>query len=166
MICSYQAVRRYLNKRLARAGKRRPRINATMPKPPPLPSAKHLSFEWVRRPEKRSPEAEARLAAVRASDPELAAALGTLDEFAALIRKRSSGSLKEWLPRAEASPCPEVRNFAEGIRRDESAVEAAISTRWSNGPVEGHVNRLKTIKRQMYGRAGFALLRLRVLEAA
>lgn len=166
VICSYQAVRRYLNKRLGWAGKRRPRTNATMPKPPPLPSARHLSFDWVRRPEERSPDAEARLAAVRAADPELAAALEILDEFAALIRKRSSGGLKEWLPRAESSPCSEVCNFAEGIRRDESAVGAAIATPWSNGPVEGHVNRLKTIKRQMYGRAGFALLRLRVLEAA
>jgi transposase len=71
--------------------------------------------------------------------------------------------LKEWLSRAEVSPCPEVRQFAEGIRRDESAVNAAVTTRWSNGPVEGHVNRLKTIKRQMYGRAGFALLKARVV---
>ena len=86
------------------------------------------------------------------------------DEFTALIRKQSTGTLKEWLSRAEVSPCPEVRNFAEGIRRDESAVNAAMTTRWSNGPVEGHVNRLKTIKRQMYGRAGFALLKARVVS--
>ena len=51
-------------------------------------------------------------------------------------------------------------------RREEAAVQAAVTQRWSNGPVEGHVNRLKTIKRQMYGRAGFALLRARVLTAA
>ena len=82
----------------------------------------------------------------------------------ALIRKQSTGTLKEWLSRAEISACPEVRNFAEGIRRDESAVNAAITTRWSNGPVEGHVNRLKTIKRQMYGRAGFPLLKARVVS--
>jgi transposase len=62
------------------------------------------------------------------------------------------------------SPCPEIHNFAEGIRRDESAVNAAIMTQWSNGPVEGHVNRLKTIKRQMYGRAGFTLLKARVVN--
>jgi transposase len=62
--------------------------------------------------------------------------------------------------------CPELRRFAEGIRPDETAVFKALTERWSNGPVEGHVNRLKTIKRQMYGRAGFELLRARVLHAA
>ncbi len=51
----------------------------------------------------------------------------------------------------------------DSLRQDVSAVEAAVSERWSNGPVEGHVSRLKTIKRQMYGRAGFELLRARVL---
>ena len=56
---------------------------------------------------------------------------------------------------------PELRRFAEGIRRDKAAVRAAVTGRWSNGPVVGHVNRLKTIKRQMYGRAGFVLLRAR-----
>jgi transposase len=162
--CSYAAVRRYLNKRLGRTGKRRLRANAT--KPALLPSAKQLSFDWVRCPEKRSAEAQARLVTIRSANPDFAAALETLDEFTALIRKRSPGTLKEWLSRAEVSPCPEVRSFAGSIRRDESAVNAAITTHWSNGPVEGQVNRLKTIKRQMYGRAGFALLRLRVLEAA
>jgi transposase len=60
---------------------------------------------------------------------------------------------------------PELRRFAEGIRRDEAAVLAAVTQPWSNGPVEGHVNRLKTVKRQMYGRAGFILLRARVVRA-
>ena len=83
-----------------------------------------------------------------------------------MIRKQSSVTLKEWLSRAEVSPCPEISNFAEGIRRDESAVNAAIITHWSNGPVEGQVNRLKMIKRQMFGRAGFALLKARVVNAA
>jgi transposase len=164
--CSYAAVRRYLNKRLGRAGKKRLRVNATKPKPAPVPSAKHLSFDWVRRSEERSTEAQARLVAIRSASPELSVALDVLDEFTALIRKQSTGTLKEWLSRVKVHPCPEVHGFAESIRRDESAVNAAITTHWSNGPVEGHVNRLKAIKRQMYGRAGFALLRLRVLEAA
>jgi transposase len=58
-----------------------------------------------------------------------------------------------------------MNGFAQGIRQDEAAVAAAMSEPWSNGPVEGQVNRLKTIKRQMYGRAGFQLLRARVLDA-
>ncbi len=75
-------------------------------------------------------------------------------------------TLGEWLARGEACSDPDLRRFAEGIRRDEAAVQAAVTETWSNGPVEGHVNRLKTIKRQMYGRAGFVLLRARVLKAA
>ena len=96
----------------------------------------------------------------------MSAALDLADEFAALIRKLSQGTLTAWLAKAEASSCPEIRRFAEGIRRDEAAVQVAVSGPWSNGPVEGHVNRLKTIKRQMYGRAGFVLLRARVVNAA
>jgi transposase len=167
---SYATVRRYLTKRLGRAGRTRPRVNAAKPQPKPKaippPSPKQLSFDWIRRPENRTAEAEVRLDKIRAASPDLTIALDLADEFTALIRKRSTGTLKEWLSRAEVSPCPEVRHFAEGIRRDESAVNAAVTLRWSNGPVEGHVNRLKTIKRQMYGRAGFSLLKARVVNAA
>lgn len=161
---SYATVRRFLTKRLGRVGRVRPRVNAAKPKSIPPPSPRQLSFEWVRRPEKRSAEAQARLEAIRRASPDLTGALDLANEFAALIRKQSTGTLKDWLSRAEVSPCPEVRHFAEGIRRDESAVTAAVTTHWSNGPVEGHVNRLKTIKRQMYGRAGFALLKARVVN--
>jgi transposase len=161
---SYATVRRYLTKRMGRAGQTRPRVNAAKPKPAPPPSPRQLSFDWIGRPEDREVEAQARLDKIRAASPDLAMALDLADEFTALIRKRSTGTLAEWLSRAEISPCPEVRNFAEGIRRDESAVNAAATMRWSNGPVEGHVNRLKTIKRQMYGRAGFSLLKARVVR--
>ena len=161
---SYAAVRRYLTKRLGRAGKTRPRVNAAKTNPSQLPSPRQLSFDWVQRPEKRAIEAQIRLNAIRMASTELTIAMDLSDEFTALIRKQSMGTLKEWLSRAEVSPCPEIRNFAAGIRRDESAVNAAITTRWSTGPVEGHVNRLKTIKRQMYGRAGFTLLKARVVS--
>lgn len=163
---SYGSVRRYVTKRLGVAGKKRQRINAAQPPVPPPPSAKQLSFEWVRRREDRKPAEQARLDALRAGSDELAAALDLADEFAELIRKRSKGTLNNWLTRGEASPSPEVRRFAEGLRRDEAAVLAAVTETWSNGPVEGHVNRLKTIKRQMYGRAGFILLRARVVNVA
>jgi hypothetical protein len=56
-----------------------------------------------------------------------------------------------------------LANFASHLIRDQNAVLAALNTPWSNGPVEGQVHRLKLIKRQMYGRASFALLKLRVL---
>jgi transposase len=163
---SYGSVRRYVTKRLAAAGKSRERINAAKSSPACLPTAKQLSFEWVRRSEKRKPAEQARLDAIRGCSTELACVLDLADEFAAMIRKQSRDSLGEWLVKAEASTCLGLRVFAEGIRRDEAAVHAAITERWSNGPVEGHVNRLKTIKRQMYGRGGFRLLRARVVRVA
>jgi transposase len=162
---SYVSVYEFVTKRLGAAGKRRERLNAAEPPVPARPSARQLSFEWARRAEKRKPAEQARLDAIRARSDELAAALDLADGFAELIRKRSRETLGEWLARGEACSDPDLRRFAEGIRRDEAAVSAAVTERWSNGPVEGHVNRLKTIKRQMYGRAGFVLLRARVLNA-
>lgn len=162
---SYGSVWRYVSKRLRAAGKKPERGTTASPAVPPPPSAKQLSFEWVRRPEKRKPAEQARLDAIHGGSDELKAALDLADEFAGLIRKRSQGTLSDWLIRGEASLNPELRRFAEGIRRDEAAVQAAVTQPWSNGPVEGHVNRLKTVKRQMYGRAGFILLRARVGRA-
>jgi transposase len=163
---SYGSVRRYVTKRLGAAGKTRERINAAKARSVPRPSAKQLSFEWVRHPERRKAPEQARLDAIRAGSQELTVALDLADEFADLIRKRSRGTLSDWLARGEASSNLEMRRFAEGIRRDESAVTAAVTETWSNGPVEGHVNRLKMIKRHMYGRAGLVLLRARVVRAA
>jgi transposase len=163
---SYGSVYEFVAKRLGAAGKRRERLNAAEPPVPAPPSARQLSFEWARRAEERKPPEQARLDAIRARSDELAAALDLADGFADLIRKRSPETLGEWLARGEASSDPDLRRFAEGIRRDEAAVHAAVTEAWSNGPVEGHVNRLKTIKRQMYGRASFVLLRARVLNVA
>jgi transposase len=66
---------------------------------------------------------------------------------------------------AETSKAPVMRRFAAGLRKDLPAVRAGLTERWSNGPVEGFVNKLKLLKRQGYGRAGFDLLRARVLAA-
>jgi transposase len=82
-----------------------------------------------------------------------------------VVRQRSKQPLAEWLAKVEQSGCAELRSLASGLRLDESAVAAAPSERWSNGPVEGAVNRLKLIKRSMYGRAGWELLRARVRHA-
>jgi transposase len=163
---SYCSVQRYVRKRLGLAGKKRESAGVARPSGPPPLSPRHLSFEWVRRPEDRKPNEQRRIDAIRASSDDLASALGLADEFADLLRKRSSKTLSDWLVKGEASSCPEIRRFAEGIRRDETAVQNSVTETWSNGPVEGHVNRLKTIKRQMYGRAGFSLLRARIVNAA
>jgi transposase len=163
---SYGSVYAFVTKRLGVAGKRRERRNAANPPVPAPPSARQLSFAWARRAENRKPAEQARLDAIRVQSAELNAALDLADGFAELIRKRSTETLSAWLARAEAGSDPGLRRFAEGVRRDEAPVHAAMTETWSNGPVEGHVNRLKTIKRQMYGRAGLVLLRARVLNVA
>ena len=82
--------------------------------------------------------------------------------FAELLRQRRPAGFDPWLGTVATT---ELRSFAAGLRQDEVAVRAAISEPWSNGQVEGQVNRLKLIKRRMYGRAKFDLLRQRVLYA-
>jgi transposase len=71
-----------------------------------------------------------------------------------------------WLTRATTSEIPELDRFARGLTDDRAAVEAGLSQKWSNGQTEGQVNKFKLLKRQMYGRANFDLLRRRVLHAA
>ena len=161
----YDSVRRFLARRLAALGKTKKRANAANCKRVPVPSARSLSYDLIHSPEKRKAEQQARVNILAGIDEVFREALTRAEELAAMLRKNSSMSLKDWLEKAEGAAIPEVKNFAQGIRQDEAAVSAAITERWSNGPVEGHVNRLKTIKRQMYGRAGFELLRRRVLNA-
>jgi transposase len=81
------------------------------------------------------------------------------------VRQRQGGALDAWIVRAHDTGVPrELRVFADGLKADYEAVKAALTLAWSNGPVEGQVNRVKLIKRQMYGRAKFDLLRQRVLH--
>ena len=82
-----------------------------------------------------------------------------------MVRQRQGQLLDTWLQRAWHSDMPrEIRVFATGLKSDYAAVKAGPTTEWSNGQLEGQVNRLKLIKRQMYGRAKFDLLRQRVLH--
>jgi transposase len=94
--------------------------------------------------------------------PALGTAADLARRFAAMIRGGDATELDAWRDAARAS---EVASFAQGLSRDLAAVRAAITEPWSTSPVEGQTNRVKTMKRQMYGRAGHALLRMRVLAA-
>lgn len=162
---SYYAVRRYVRRRLLATGR------ASGSNTPPgdsasrLPTAKQLSFLIVRRPEEREDEEQATVEALTSLDAAMATALALVVQLAAMIRGVSQLPLAEWLATADASDCAELQGFARTLHQDAAAVEAALTTPWSNGPVEGQVNRLKLIKRQMYGRAGFDLLRARVCAA-
>jgi transposase len=97
-------------------------------------------------------------------NPQIAAIQRLSLEFADMVKRRAHEALAGWLRQAQASGVPEMRRFAAGIDHDYDAVHAALLTPYSNGIVEGHVNRLKFLKRQMYGRASFQLLRTRVLN--
>ena len=79
-------------------------------------------------------------------------------------RERRGEELDLWLHAAFHSGIPELEAFVKKLRQDQQAVQTGLILKWNNGMVEGHVNRLKFLKRSMYGRANFDLLRLRVLR--
>ena len=87
-------------------------------------------------------------------------------DFVQMVKQRQARRLTPWLVRAQSSSSVELRGFASGIKRDYAAVKAALSLPWNQGQVEGQITRLKFLKRQMYGRAQFGLLRSRVLRRA
>ena len=95
--------------------------------------------------------------------PALAAAITVAKKLNALLRRKTSDSLTEILDAAIGTP---LKDFTAGLRRDITAIQAALDLPWTTSPVEGQINRLKMLKRAMYGRAGFQLLRARVLHAA
>jgi len=98
--------------------------------------------------------------------PQIAVAEALVEEVAAVLREREVDQLDRWLRGAEASGMKEVQALARTIWLDRAAVEAAVRVDWSNGPVEGHVNKLKLLKRLAYGRSAFDLLRRRAVHAA
>ncbi|MFF5210551.1 transposase [Streptosporangium sp. NPDC000396] len=80
-----------------------------------------------------------------------------------MLTQRRGHDLPGWLIAAKAEGLPALHAFANGLERDLDAVTAGLTLPWNSGPVEGHVNRVKMLKRQMFGRASFPLLRKRVL---
>jgi transposase len=128
-----------------------------------VPSARQTARLLTAEPADLAAPDRAFLAALADRSPEVHAAGGAAKAFAALVKARDAEALEPWLAAAEGGP---LAGFAEGLRRDLSAVRAALALPWSTGPVEGQINRLKLLKRQMYGRAGLDLLRGRLLAAA
>lgn len=161
---SYGPVRRFVSRRLAALGIKREKPRKATPPKPTAPSARTLAFEVIRQPAERKPEEQARLAILAGINEEFREVLAGAEEFAAMLRKQTATTLKDWLAKATQAKSDHLRGFAKGIQQDEAAVAAAITEPWSNGPVEGAVNRLKLIKREMFGRASFELLRRRVLH--
>jgi len=139
--------------------------------PPPLPRGKRRAprqvAAWLTRAtDALTPPQRAYLAALEEVCPAIRTVRPLAQAFARLIRTRDDTGLAAWLAEAEACAVSEVRDFAAGLRRDQAAVQAALDHAWSSGQVEGQINKLKLVKRSMYGRAGLPLLRRRFLLAS
>jgi hypothetical protein len=141
------------------------RQDTAVPAPPPAPPAKKVACWILTPPGELADDNRGALAQITARCEELKVTRDLVREFAGMLCHRRGERLETWAAQAEASPVSELRGFARGLRRDWAAVTAGLTVPYSSGPVEGHVNRIKMIKRQMYGRAKPDLLRKRVLLA-
>lgn len=141
------------------------RDGATMPAPPPAPglTPRRALGLLLGDAERASREQAAAVDMLRQLHPELDTAISLLRRFAGMVRAHSSDQLDQWLADATASGLPELATFVTKLQQDQAAVVAGLTLSWSQGQTEGQVNRLKLIKRSMYGRAKFDLLRQRVL---
>jgi len=128
-----------------------------------LRSSSQMAWLFIKAADKLSPEEERDLQSICQRSPSLCKIYQLTQAFQNMIAQQSAEELEPWLTQMETCGIQKLRNFAIGLRQDQQAVEAALQYAWSNGQVEGQINRLKTIKRQMYGRAKFDLLRIRVL---
>ncbi len=162
---SPQAVERYVRQFRTADGRTRAGRNPRQaPAAPPAPKTRQVTRWLLTRPDRLDPDDQARLAAAKTSCPHLDALAGHVRGFAEMmIQRQGLLALEDWLTRIEADDQPELRSFANGIRRDQQAVTAGLALPYSSGAMEGNVNKIKMIKRQMYGRAGFPLLRKRVI---
>jgi transposase len=127
-------------------------------------SAQRATWLFVYQPENLDEIQQAELALIRQASPSAEAAYGLAQAFMQMMREHTGQQLDTWIRSVEASQLPELESFVKGIQQDKAAVVAGLTLPWSNGPTEGHVNRLKLIKRSMYGRAKLPLLRARVLH--
>ncbi|MBW4429784.1 MAG: ISL3 family transposase [Nostoc desertorum CM1-VF14] len=105
------------------------------------------------------------IAQLQTAHSDLKSAIELAQQFAFLVRQRLPEQLDAWLNKAKNSSVSLLRSFAVSLESDYNAVKAGVTMSVSNGPVEGHINRLKMLKRQMYGRAKIDLLERRFLLA-
>jgi transposase len=127
------------------------------------PSARRLVSWLMTRPAELSEPDRRHLEDLLASCPHLAVLAEHVRDFAELLTTRRGANLEDWMTAVETSDLPALHAFARGLRKDLDAVVAGLTLPYSNGPSEGANTKVKLLKRQMYGRAGFALLRQRIL---
>ncbi len=128
-------------------------------------TSKSACWLFLRRPANLEELEQEDLAAFRLLHPTLNTAYGLVQDFLQMMGKREGERLDVWLTRVHESRLPELQSFAHGVEEDYDAVKAGLTLSLNNGQVEGQVTKIKLIKRMMYGRAEFPLLRQRVLHA-
>lgn len=131
-----------------------------------VPTARNVAGLFLRRPADLEVEQQTYLEKLTGPNAVVATAYRLTQDFTTMVRERQSDRLDGWLLEVDACDVPALRRFAHGLRDDLDAVRAGLREVWSNGPTEGFVHKLKLVKRQSYGRAGFAVLRQRVMRAA
>nr|WP_199326374.1 MULTISPECIES: ISL3 family transposase [unclassified Leptolyngbya] len=126
-------------------------------------SANRATWLVMRVPKKRTREQKQLIKRLKIHSPVLKTAIELSEAFCKIIRRRQAEQFETWLKQVEVSDLVPFQKFAQGLQQDYEAVKAAMTLPISNGPVEGQINRLKLLKRQMYGRAGIKLLEQRFL---
>lgn len=165
---SYQTVARYTRRLQQTQRQYRAQLGVQQQLPirdlqqPPL-TARRATWMVMRRTDQRTDAEQVLIADLKTQHPELAAAIDLTQGFTKLVRERLPQQLDMWLEQAMSSSMKLFQGFAQGLKEDYAAVKASLMTDISNGPVEGNINRLKLLKRQMYGRASFDLLNRRFI---
>ncbi|WP_067897214.1 ISL3 family transposase [Nocardia vaccinii] len=140
------------------------RAHTHVPVAQPKPPTVRKVVAWIMtNPDTLATEHRASLDSILTASPDLAALTGHVREFAEITGQRRGRDLEQWMTSVDADDQPALASFIRGLRRDQDAVTAGLTLPWSSGPVEGHVNRIKMLKRQMFGRAKTDLLRKRIL---
>ncbi|UZF48341.1 ISL3 family transposase [Rhodococcus rhodochrous] len=137
---------------------------APAPPRPAAPSVRQVTGWLTRHPDRLTDEDRTGRQALLTRSPALATTCRLVRDFAEIMVGRRGHKVQEWIARARRDGAPALRSFAAGLLRDLDAVTAGLTMAYSSGPVEGHVNRIKMLKRQMDGRANFDLLRKRVVH--
>lgn len=126
---------------------------------------RHLSWSFLRDPSRLEKQEQEELSHIR-QEKNVDVVYGLAQRFVSIVKERKAELLSTWLRDCQISDITELMNFVQGLEKEGSALHAALTLSYSNGPVEGKINKLKYIKRSMYGRSGFPLLRQKVLKAA
>ena len=166
---SYHYLGRYLTQWRTSSGRTGRPPKAPILTPTVLPfrrhtiSARRLRWLCCKDPADLQPQEVSKIASCYERCPELLTMQQHLTAFIALVCQRDRPQLDRWLHEAEQTALPDLHGFVQGIRRDYAAVASALEYDWSQGVVEGQVNRIKTIKRQLYGRATLPVLKQHLL---